>query len=423
MSDGAQRRQVEAELAHWRVAIESLDALETVASPDAWRGLESYLQRGVRERMKAMVAELRSELQNLQRALGAGEASATVRRRFLRLRNRYLQAETIIDFFDDAISTRSNPAMAALLRGYDVLATDSMAATFAPLGMTTPLALVYVDKGLGAAILRAGVRLWDRRHPSPAAAIKLTRHNLTYPTALLHETGHQVGHQTGWNAELAATLGETLAPRSQELAEMWASWASEVAADVHAFVQAGWAPVAALANVVDGPSRAVFRIRPGDPHPFAWVRVMFNVALCRSWYGHGPWDDIGAAWISRHPLENAGRAGALARASLESMPDIVDVCTRQPMAAFRGSPITAHLDPRRVSPGALEDLATAAGPSLLTSSYLRRRESLRILSLLATRSVTEPQLAGQHRTTLKAWVAALGAEAAPATTPSENRAA
>ena len=48
-------------------------------------------------------------------------------------------------------------------------------------------------RSVSSADLRAGIPLWDRAHPSPAAAIKLTRHNLSFPTALLHETGHQVG--------------------------------------------------------------------------------------------------------------------------------------------------------------------------------------------------------------------------------------
>jgi len=102
---------------------------------------------------------------------------------------------------------------------------------------------VYLDKGLGAAILRADVRLWDRTSVSPVAAIKLTRHNLWCPTALLHETGHQFAHLTGWTGELADCLAQSLAPRSAELASAWRGWASEVAADVHAFVQAGWAPL------------------------------------------------------------------------------------------------------------------------------------------------------------------------------------
>ena len=85
--------------------------------------------------------------------------------------------------------------------------------------------------------------------PSPAAAIKLTRHNLSYPTAILHETGHQVAHLTGWTVELADAPGTTRWRRDPPTSpRLWRSWAGEVAADVHAFALAGWAPVVALAN-------------------------------------------------------------------------------------------------------------------------------------------------------------------------------
>lgn len=423
MTDGAVERHTEAEVAHWLLAVEALADLDVVAAPEAWGALEGYLQRSVRDRLRGVVAALTAEAQALQRMLNGGRDLADVRSGLLRLRGRYLQVETVLDFYGDAINSRTNPQLRALLRGYDTVAGDSMAGILTRVGIDAPPALVYLDRGLGAAILRARIRLWDQGHPSPAAAIKLTRHNLSYPTALLHETGHQVNHLTGLNAELANALGERLARRSRELADAWRGWASETAADVHAFAQAGWAPVAGLANVVDGPTAAVYRIRFGDPHPFPFIRVMLNVALCRSWYGTGPWDDVARAWTKRHPPESVrGDVGALTRASLDAMDEIVDICTRQPMAAFNGAPLFALLDPRRVSPAALGSLARQAGPSLLTSSYLRRREPLRILAYLATQAVVDPARAGEHRARLLAWITDLGADATT-TTPIRNPAA
>lgn len=417
MTEHADARQTEAEVGHWRLATEALADLDAVAAPDAWAGLEEYLHRSVRNRLGEVVAALTAEARALQRLLDAGHDPADVRRGLLRLRGRYLQVETVLDFYGDAVNSRTSPPLRLLLSGYDTVAGDSMAAILTRVGIEPPLALVYQDTGLGAAILRAGIRLWDHRHPSPAAAIKLTRHNLSFPTALLHETGHQVGHLTGWNTELAAALEARLSRRSSELAEAWRGWASEIAADVHAFAQAGWAPIAALANVVDGPTPAVYRIRPGDPHPFPFIRVLFNVALCRSWYGAGPWDDVAAAWTYRHPpAAVGGDAGALALASIDALPDVVDVCTRTPMAAFQGRPLAGVLDPWRVSPAELRSLARQAGPSLLTSSYLRRRDPLRILALLSTRAVLDPARAGEHRARLLAWVTDLGRDAT--TTPS-----
>jgi hypothetical protein len=416
--DSAATRQTAAEVAHWSLATEALADLDDVAAPEAWASLERYLERGVRDRLEGVVASLVEEAHSLQRMAASGYDTEVIRRGVLRLRYRYLQAETVLDFYGDAVNTRTNPAMRALLRGFDTLAGDSMAATLEPLGIPSPPALVYVDKGLGAAILRAGVRLWDAGHPSPAAAIKLTRHNLSFPTALMHETGHQSAALTGWDTELAEALHATLASRSADVAELWRSWAGEVAADVHAFAQTGWAPVVALANVVDGPTTEVYRIRFGDPHPFAWIRVMFNVALCRSWFGAGPWEDVARVWWQRHPPETAGReAEHVARVSIAALGDLVEVCTRQPMRAFRNAPLAAVLDPRQVHPASLRALERQAGASLLTSSYLRRRHSLPVLGLLVTRALVDPPHAVEHRARLRTWVSDLGADASPGRSP------
>jgi hypothetical protein len=412
--EDAEVRQTAAEVAHWLLAAQGLADLDDAAAPEAWAGLESYLQRGVRDRMAAMVAALVAEARVVQRLTANGAEPAATRAGVLRLRRRYLQAETVLDFYGDAINSRSNPALRGILRGLDTLAGDSMAATLGPLGIDAPQALVYVDKGLGASILRAGIRLWDQAHPSPAAAIKLTRHNLSHPTAILHETGHQVAHLTGWTAELADALYGVLAPRSVDVAQLWRSWAGEVAADVHAFAQAGWAPVFALSTVVDGTTAEVFRIRYGDPHPFGWIRVMFNAALCRGWYGAGPWDDVANAWQQRHPMGAAdAEAREVARVSVDALADLVDVCTRRPLRAFRGAPLSAVLDPRAVSPNRLRELEKQAGGTLLTSSYLRRRHSLPLFAQLSTRAVLDPANAEAHRTRLRDWLRDVGADAVP----------
>lgn len=405
-------RQTVNEITHWRLAAEALADLDDLAPAAAWAGLEAYLRLQVRDRLTGVVSAVVREAAGLQQLAASGAHENDLRAGLLALRRRYLQAETVLDFFTDAVGARTSSGRAALLRGLDVLAGDSMATTLAPLGIPAPPALVYVDKGLGASILRAGIRLWDRAHPSPVAAIKLTRHNLLYPTAMLHETGHQVGHLTGWNAELAAGLNDLLSARSPEAAEAWRSWAGEVAADVHAFAQSGWAPAYALANVVDGTAAEVFRLPLGDPHPFAWIRVAFNVALCRSWFGDGPWDEVGSAWAGRHAPAAAGPlVEHLARVSLAAMPDIVQLCTRTPMRALRGAALCDVLDPRRVSPASLAALEQQAGGSLLTSSYLRRRQPLTVLTLLTTRAVLDPTDAARHRERLRSWICDVGADA------------
>ncbi len=406
--------QLMAELAHWRGAAASLADLDTVAAPAAWAMLEDYLRLRLRDRLLASIQAVADEGALIASRLDAGSTPDVVRQRVLGLRSRYIQVEAIVDFYGDAINTRTNPTLGAVLGGLDTIAVDSMEVLLRPLGIEVPPALVWMDKGTGAAILRAGVRLWGPGGPSPVAAIKLTRHNLGHPTALLHETGHQVAHLTGWTDELGDALLEELSPQSRELAELWHSWRSEIAADIHAFILAGWAPVPALANVVDGTTSAVHRIHAGDPHPPGWLRVMLNVALCRRWFGAGPWDALAAAWQQRHDPARHSSAGAwVAAASVPLLARVIDVCTDRPFAAFKGRPIHALADPRRVSPPELAALAQRAGPSLLASRYLARRDSLRILAYLTASQSPEPAVQAAEVARLHQWLATLAPNSLP----------
>jgi hypothetical protein len=387
MADGlmgdADRIILAAELRHWQAAAKMLGDLDMVAGPSAWAALESYLERAVRAQLRGVAAAVVDDAVRLAAEIAGARDSrdlAGVRARLLRLRSAYLRAETVIGFFGEAVNTRTNPRIAALLRGLDVLAVDSMERVLGPLRIEVPPVLTYLDKGLGASILRAGARLWDASL-SPAAAIKITHHNLCQPTSLIHETGHQVAHLTGWTAELGEVLHATVRPTSSAAADIWRSWASEVAADVYAFALAGYAPLPALATVVDGSTPGVFRLPLGDPHPFGWLRVRLGVAMCRDWFGAGPWDTLEQVWIARHSVEAAPPLAAdVARASVPLLPELARVCLREPMRAFGGTSLSAMADPRRVAPSELERFAARAGASLHTSTYLQRVEPMRILA-------------------------------------------
>jgi hypothetical protein len=399
------------EVRHWQHAVATLADLDAVATPAAWAGLEAYLGRGIRASLTSTTTRLRAAADRVAADLAAAagaEDLVRVRRELLALRRGYLGAEAVLAFFGDAVGSRANPRLGAVLRGLDALAVDSMERVLGPLGIEVPPVLTYLDKGLGASLLRAGARLWDASL-SPAAAIKITHHNLWQPTSLIHETGHQVAHLTGWNAELAEALEALLAGVSPLAARTWRSWASEVAADVYAFVLLGYAPLPALATVVDGTTASVLRMPFGDPHPFGWIRVQFNVALCRSWYGPGPWDRLGRVWARRHRLDQGDpHAVAVARASLPMLDALADACTRAPMRAFGGRPLSALADPRRVAPAELARLARRAGPSLYTSSYLFRLEAMPIL---AWTMVRRPGAAGgADPAAVEAWLRRIAGE-------------
>ncbi|MGI5292773.1 hypothetical protein ACQEVF_57010 [Nonomuraea polychroma] len=407
MTDPA-RHQLTTELAHWRAAIANLADLSAVAAPEAWAQLEDYMRLQLRRRLLASISALAAEGAGLAAAVATDQPLNACRSALLRLRQRYLAVEATVEFYGDAVQQRTTPGLGAVLRGLDTIAVDAMEAILRPLGIETPPALVYPEKGRGAAILKAGIRLWDRGGLSPVAAIKVTRHNLAHPTAILHESSHQTNHLTGWNTELGQALADVAGARSTALADLWSSWASEIAADVGAFMLCGWPPVPALANVVDGTTTAVHRIRPGDPHPPAWLRVKLNVELCRNWFGPGPWDALGETWQSRHaPSRLPGRDAQVASASMPMLPEIAAACTRRPFKAFGGRPLSALADPRRVSPAALAELARTAGDTLLTSAFLARNESLRVLAVLTSQQPSDPAEATVHTSRLHKWLAQL----------------
>jgi hypothetical protein len=409
----ATRLQVTRQIAHWRAAAVGLADPESFASAQAWRSLENYLGTALRSQLGEAV----TRLQRQGDALAAESSTAgsdveweSLRRAVIAFRGRYQHIETALDFYCDAVNTRTSARLAALLRACDTLARRSLDAVLGPLGRPTPPMLTYLDRGFGASILRAGLRLWDGQTLSTAAAIKITRHNLHRPTALLHEAGHQAAFMLAWNEELADALRAELAD-TPELASTWAGWASEIAADTFAFAHSGYASVAALHDVIAGDDSSVYAFRPLDPHPVAYLRVLLGTAMSVREYGAGPWDDLGRAWVRAYPVDRAPAAvQPFLTASVRAMPRIAEVCLRRPYAAFGGRAITDLADPGRVSPEALMRLERDAGPSLFESPYWIDRECLRLLARSGYRAATEPRnataVAGQFET----WMLRLGRE-------------
>ena len=407
----ALRTQVARQVAHWQAAVIWLRDPETFASAAAWQTLERYLDVALRRQLQEAADRLARQADVLAAELRAAATAAELERlrvAVIAFRRRYLQVETALEFYGQAINSRTSPRLAGMLAACDILAAQSMQQVLTPLRREVPPLLTYVDKGLGASILRAGLRLWDGGSLSPAAAVKITHQNLLRPTALIHETGHQVAHIVGWNDELAALLQRELAPASAGVAAAWSSWASEIAADTHAFVHTGYGAVAALHDVVSG-GPTVFRNNPGDPHPIAYLRVLLGTAMCTRFYGAGPWDGLAHAWRLSYPIHTAPpTVRALVQRSEPLLPRIAELCLLAPLRAFGGRPITAIVDPLRVRPDALERLVADAGPALTTSSHWLRREGLRLLALSSYRAATEPERATDVAAQYEVWMLRLG---------------
>ena len=348
----AVRAQLARQVAHWIAATERLQDPEEIASEASWSYLERYLGVTLRGNLTASVGRLQRQAAILKAAFEAAQSLAdmeAVQRRLLDFRCRYLRTETTLEFFAEAINTRTSPTVRAYLRACDSLAHRSMAAVLDQLGKSAPVALVYVDKGLGASILKAGLRLWDGME-NPVAAIKITRHNLHRPTSLIHETGHQVAHITGWNDELAAALDSGLSKAIRRTGRH-VGWMGLGNRSGRACVRTH------RIRVGSGPARCAGRGRiagipacAGDPHPTGYVRVLLGVEMCRQFYGVGPWDDLDSRGAINILLTLYGSLRGLFQLSIPLLPRIVDIVLRQPMKAFLGRSISSLINPERGKP-------------------------------------------------------------------------
>jgi len=408
----ALRAQLTRQVGHWLHASDELADFGRLAAETGWHRLERYLGVALRDMLAKCVDRLKRQGAVLRAELAASETDPELARlhaEVVAFRGRYLHAEAVLEFYADAINTRTSDALGTYLRACDALAGKAMDSVLAPLKIARPPVLTYVDRGLGASILKAGLRLWDGRSVSPAAAIKIVRHNLDRPTALLHEVGHQVAHLTCWTDDLAAALRDAASRGGPDVAAMWASWASEVAADAFAFAQTGYAAVATLHDVLaDTPAR-VMRLLPGDPHPVGYLRVLLGRAMCTRMFGAGPWDDLARAWTRAYPIARADAdVRNLLEGSLACLPDLVEAIFERRYRGFGNRSLRDLVDPVRVKPEALGELARVAGDSLFKSDHYIEREAVRLLASCGYQIAVDPERAAATLEVQRRWMHRLG---------------
>jgi hypothetical protein len=407
------KTQLSRQVTHWTEAAARLTDLNDLASSAAWQSLERYLGLSIQRHLTTVVAQLVREGEVLKAVLGAAVSQSDllmVRRQLLIFRNRYTRVETTLKFFADAINTRTNPRIAGYLRACDILAYRSMSQLLDQLNKPTPGAFSYFEYGsIGAAVLRAYLRLWDGTGVNPVAAIKITHQNMSRQTALIHEAGHQAAAVVGWNEEFASKLVTGLAGAPLGVPEEWAGWASEIAADAFAFVHTGYGSIAALHDVLASEDAIVMRHRLGDPHPISYIRVLLGVEMCRQFYGNGPWDDLAQAWVQLYPLHTATSATrSLLEASLPLLPSIVQITLNEPMRCFGGRSLSALINPDRVKPQTLLAMEQQLGTALYTSMHWIWTEALRLLALTSLRLATTPERKLETFAQPEEWMLRLG---------------
>jgi len=379
------RTSLSRQVNHWLQAATRLSSLDHLASGYAWEGVDANIVTSLKQGLQKSIDDVVVMAKGLAKKLQEEQDDASLRsaRRMLtELREKYLRVEETIHFYVVAINSRTTPHVSALLRACDVMCFKSMQEILQQLGKETPAVLTYVDKGIGASILKAGLRLWDG-NLSKLAAIKVTQHNLFRPTAIIHETGHQVAHVLNWNDELANQFLSGLRNYPDEVGEAFSSWASEIAADAFAFVHTGYAAVAALHDVLSGTPQSVFAYHRSDPHPICYVRVMMGIEMCRLFYGNGAWDDLEIAFKNDYDIRLVDFSSVkIIHQCIDAMKDAVRIILKVPYHAFNGKAISDLIDPQRVSPQSLLKLESQAGAALFTSHAWIWKECIRLLALV-----------------------------------------
>ncbi|MGA9293545.1 MAG: hypothetical protein WBV81_13160 [Ignavibacteriaceae bacterium] len=399
------------QVTHWHQAAIHLSAIDQLASENAWQGIEYNMGQLLRKSLLESVSKVLTYAENLKLELKNAEDDGTcraIKNKVVLLREHYLKAEETIHFYTVAINSRTTSNISALLRACDILCTKSMDAVLLPLDKKVPFVLTYIDKGVGASILKAGLRLWDG-NISPVAAIKVTLHNLFRPTAIIHESGHQVAHILNWNEELARELQLKLSEHSPAVGTAFSSWASEIAADAFAFVNTGFAAVAALNDVVSGRIQSVFAFHPLDPHPISYVRILLGIEMCRQFYGPGPWDTLEMSFKEDYNINEVNFPSVgLIKMCVDAIPDAVQIILKSPYLAFGGKSLAQAIPPDNVSPKALDKLEYIAGPALYTSHAWIWKECIKLLALIGYKiGVGENELAPLYKLQ-EEWMVRLG---------------
>ena len=275
----------------------------------------------------------------------------------------------------------------------------------------------------GADIRRQGSRCIDpaRRRPvvgrgiSPAASIKVTRHNMLRPTSVTHETGHQVAHLLGWNAEVVPLVLKALRaePGLAQLVGVLGVGVrppmrsrSCTAATRRSPRCTTWSPTT-CERPAHRSRRSTSRRLPAGAAGYRDVP--------RFGRGRGTTSPPRGPWSSAHGPA-VGDAGGLER-SRRNLRRSSEILLDRPLQCFGGRPLTASSIRVGCRRPPWNILLATGGPSLFTSPHWASREALRIVALSGLRIAVEPSRTTEHTTAFIRFthtVSALGATSSAA---------
>lgn len=394
---------------HWLQAAQHLGQYERLMHPYGMSGLHTplllKLQLFVKENCDAVITKAQNIIAALDSTTDAYRLEQ-IKNEVIRLRDMYLSTETAVHYYTDAVNTRTSQQMASVMRACDILCKKSMDAVLQPLGKPSPLVLTFVDKGVGASILKSDLRLWNGAQ-SPFAAVKVTYHNLFRPTAIIHETGHQVAHLLNWNDDLQATLARASGV-DKDVAKAFSLWSGEIAADIFSFLHTGYGSVAALHDVVSGKPQSVFAYHQSDPHPIGYVRVLMALEWCRICFGNGPWSNLKESFMQQYDINLVNYDTVpFIKKCIQHLIAMAELSLEAKLRALNGNSIVKLLSPQPVSPQKLDELKNLAGQSLYTSHVWMNKEAIRTLALNSYLMATEDD-AEKYYSIQENWMKQLG---------------
>lgn len=253
------------------------------------------LREGLGERIHAYLAWLSGPA-------GRGVSPPVAQRMFVQLKLLFDALLHQLDIFADVVSQRGEHDTGVWLAGLDALASEALAVPGVP-QPATPL-ICYLDRGMGAAIRRAGTPL-PGGASNPVAVIRIPRERML-GSSLASSLVHEVGHQGAVTLGLLDSLGAVFQARKEEQGGSWGwwrLWLLEIIPDFWAVSRLGVTATQGLMEVVNLPRALVFRITPGDPHPFPWMRVKMSCALGERLYPDPQWRRLAALWESCYPRQ------------------------------------------------------------------------------------------------------------------------
>ncbi len=264
--------------------------------------------KGITDLMVKNNKELRARIETFINLLlsKAGQELSTeeAQGRFSILKLRFNAMLDQLDIFANVVTQRAEHETGVWMAGLDVLATDAL--RLRPKVYDAPEVVCFVTRGHGAAIRRARTRL-PGGDENPVAVVQVPRERLI-SSGIASSLIHEVGHQGAALLDLVATLRTDIrhaqaASANKEAWGLYNDWISEIIADFWAMAHLGIGATLGLISVVSLPRYFMFRVRPGDPHPFPWIRVKLSLAFGKALYPHAQWERFEKLWARMYPLD------------------------------------------------------------------------------------------------------------------------